>query len=111
MLVQNWIAKSLYSINFSSVFPINGSNSEVLKTEKELRNFAKRSIQTICKIPKGQELIEGVNFDVLRPGKKSRGLEPRFLDSLNGKKSKTDIDDGEGITDNSWAKQLLTQKF
>ena len=74
---------------------------EVLKTEKELRNFAKRSIQAICKIPKGQELIEGVNFDVLRPGKKSRGLEPRFLDSLNGKKSKTDIDDGEGITDNS----------
>ena len=74
---------------------------EVLKIEKELRLFAKRSIQAICKIPKGQELIEGVNFDVLRPGKKSRGLEPRFLDSLNGKKSKTDIDDGEGITDNS----------
>ncbi|SVD46907.1 uncharacterized protein METZ01_LOCUS399761, partial [marine metagenome] len=37
----------------------------------------------------------------LRPGKKSRGLEPRFLNSLIGKKSKTDIDNGEGITDYS----------
>ena len=74
---------------------------EVLKIEKELRIFAKRSIQATNKITKGQKLIEGQNFDVLRPGKKSRGLEPRFLNSLIGKKSKTDIDNGEGITDYS----------
>jgi len=74
---------------------------EVLKIEKELRIFAKRSIQATKKITKGQKLIEGQNFDVLRPGKKSRGLEPRFLNSLIGKKSKTDIDNGEGITDYS----------
>jgi len=74
---------------------------EVLKIEKELRIFAKRSIQATNKITKDQKLIEGQNFDVLRPGKKSRGLEPRFLNSLIGKKSKTDIDNGEGITDYS----------
>ena len=74
---------------------------KVLNIEKELRIFAKRSIQATRKISKGQELIEGKNFDVLRPGKKSRGLEPRFLDSLIGKKSNIDVEDGEGITDYS----------
>ena len=73
----------------------------VLDIEKELSSFARRSIQATTKIRKGDEFVEGVNFDILRPGKKSRGIEPRFLNSLNGKKAKIDIDIGEGITENS----------
>ena len=71
------------------------------EVEKELSQFARRSIQATTKIRKGDEFVEGVNFDILRPGKKSRGIEPRFLNSLNGKKAKIDIDIGEGITENS----------
>ena len=74
----------------------------VLDIEKELSSFARRSIQATTKIRKGDEFVEGVNFDILRPGKKSRRIEPRFLNSLNGKKAKIDIDIGEGITENSW---------
>jgi len=72
---------------------------DILEVEKELSQFARRSIQAISKIQKGDEFVEGVNFEILRPGKKSRGIEPRFLNSLNGKKAKTDIDVGEGITE------------
>lgn len=72
-------------------------NKEILKEETELQKFAKRSIQAIRKITKGEILIEGYNFDVLRPGNMSRGLEPKFLTQINGKKAVKDIQIGEGI--------------
>lgn len=72
---------------------------EILKEETELQKFAKRSIQAIRKITKGEILIEGYNFDVLRPGNMSRGLEPRFLTQINGKKAVKDIEISEGILD------------
>jgi N-acetylneuraminate synthase len=72
---------------------------EILPEEKELRQFATRSLQAIKKISKGDLLQEGINFQVLRPGNHSRGLEARYLLEVNGKKAKTDIDIGEGIQD------------
>jgi len=72
---------------------------EILPEEKELRQFATRSLQAIKKISKGDRLQEGINFQVLRPGNHSRGLEARYLLEVNGKKAKTDIDIGEGIQD------------
>ena len=74
-------------------------NKFVLNEEKELQKFAKRSIQATKKIMKGEILQEGYNFDILRPGNKLRGLEPRFLLSVNGKKSTKDIQIGDGILD------------
>ena len=74
-------------------------NKNFLKEEVELQKFAKRSIQAIRKIIKGEILKEGYNFDVLRPGNRIRGLEPRFLSDVNGKKSRKNIDIGEGILD------------
>jgi N-acetylneuraminate synthase len=72
---------------------------EVLKEEEELRKFATRSIQAIKPISKGDILQEGVNFDILRPGNRIRGLEARFLTSVNGKRSKHNVDVGDGIID------------
>jgi N-acetylneuraminate synthase len=74
-------------------------NKEILKEELELRRYATRSIQAIRKISKGEVLREGFNFEVLRPGNRSRGMEPRYLTELNGKKATKDIEEGEGITD------------
>ena len=72
---------------------------EILEVEKELRQFATRSIQAISNILKGDILHEGINFDILRPGNRMRGLEPRFLDTVNGKKSTKAINKGDGITE------------
>ncbi|MEX0861706.1 N-acetylneuraminate synthase family protein [Nitrosopumilus sp.] len=74
-------------------------DKQVLNEELELKQFATRSLQALKPIKKGETLVEGVNFDVLRPGKRSRGIESRFLESVNGKKSKIDVDTGDGITD------------
>lgn len=72
---------------------------EILKEEYELRRYATRAIQAIRDITKGEILREGFNFEVLRPGTRTRGLEPRFLNSVNGKKATRDIIRGEGITE------------
>ncbi len=72
---------------------------EILDVEKELRLFATRSIQATTNISKGDVLREGINFDILRPGNRIRGLEPRFLDLVNGKKSTKKINKSDGITE------------
>jgi N,N'-diacetyllegionaminate synthase len=70
---------------------------EILEDEKELQQFATRSIQAITNISKGDILREGVNFDILRPGNRIKGLEPRFLNNVNGKKATKEINKGDGI--------------
>jgi N-acetylneuraminate synthase len=72
---------------------------EILEDERELKQFATRSLQAIKKISKGELLKEGVNFDVLRPGKQLRGLEARLLSQVDGKRATKNIEIGEGITD------------
>ncbi len=72
---------------------------EILEDEKELRQFATRSIQAITDISKGDILCEGVNFDILRPGNRLKGLEPRFLNIVNGKKATKEINKGDGISE------------
>ena len=71
----------------------------VLDEEQELLLFAKRKIQAIKNIQRGDILKEGFNFEILRPGNRVRGLEPRFLDKINGKKSTKDVLKGDGITE------------
>src|SRR3990172_5267888 len=75
------------------------SRKEILKEEAELRQFATRSIQATRDIREGEILQEGVNFDVLRPGNRIRGIEPRFLRDVNGKRAVRDIKKGDGITE------------
>ena len=74
-------------------------NKIILDEEFELRQFATRSLQATKKILKGDILKEGFNFDVLRSGSRSRGIDARFLNEINGKKAVNDIDIGEGITE------------
>ena len=70
---------------------------EILNDEKELWKFATRSIQAIKNISKGEILKEGYNIDILRPGNQSKGLEPMFIDKINGKKATKNYLIGEGI--------------
>jgi len=69
----------------------------VQNEEKELRDFAQRGLQSIKSIKKGEVLREGVNIDILRPGKQKKGLHPMYLTKIEGKKATRDIDLGEGI--------------
>jgi N,N'-diacetyllegionaminate synthase len=71
----------------------------VLPEELELRKFATRSIQAIRQISKGDIFKEGINFEILRPGNNSRGLDARFFHQIEGKKSQKTYNMGEGIFD------------
>ncbi len=78
---------------------LGSGKKEILKEELELRKFATRSIQAIKEILKGEILCEGINIDILRPGNKVRGIEPRFLELVQGKKATKNIKIGDGITE------------
>jgi N-acetylneuraminate synthase len=65
--------------------------------EQELYSFAKRRIQTLCDIEKGQELHEDQNIAILRPGSQTPGVHPRFLEEIEGKKATRNLHMGEGV--------------
>jgi N,N'-diacetyllegionaminate synthase len=69
----------------------------ILPEEEELRRFATRSLQATKSIKQGDVLHEGLNFDVLRPGKNSRGSEARYVFKIEGKKATKNYKIGEGI--------------
>jgi len=75
------------------------SKKKILDVEKELRQFATRSLQATRDIKKGEILVGGENFDVLRPGNRNRGLDAKFLDVVNGKRAKKNVSIGDGIVD------------
>ena len=72
---------------------------EILPVENELGKFAKRALQSTKDILQGVELIEGINFDILRPGNRIQGISPKFLKEINGKHSKKFIKKGDGIVE------------
>ena len=97
-LIPSELTLMIKSIRNAEKAKGNGKK-EILKEENELRRFATRAIQSIRDISKGEVLREGINFEVLRPGNRIRGIEPRFLETLNGKRAKQDIKKGDGITE------------
>ena len=77
-----------------------GSGQKVVTDpEKELRNFAVRAVQARRDIRRGDELVEGGNIEVLRPGNRSRGMHPRLLHELRGRRAARDIATGDGVTE------------
>jgi len=69
----------------------------VFLEEQELREYAQRGIQATKSIQKGDLLKERVNIDILRSGKQKKGLHPKYLVEIEGKRSTRNISLGEGI--------------
>lgn len=69
----------------------------VYDSEQELRDYARRGIQAVRNIFKGEIFQEGVNVEILRPGKQPIGLHPKHIVEIEGKKALRDIAMGTGI--------------
>jgi len=65
--------------------------------EEELYAFAKRGVQAVQEIQKGETFKEGKNIAVLRPGKQPKGVHPKYLSEIAGKTSRREIQAGEGV--------------
>lgn len=77
---------------------VSGSGAkEVLKEEEELYWYARRGLQATRVIDTGEPLVEGKNFDILRPGKQQRGLHPMHLEHVSNSRAARRIEIGEGI--------------
>ncbi len=71
-------------------------------SEKELRAFARRGIQALETIEKGQSLREGKNIAILRPGNQQQGIHPRHIVEIEGKIATRTIPVGDGIQKGDW---------
>jgi N-acetylneuraminate synthase len=69
----------------------------VLPEEQELASFARRGLQAVREIVPGEILREGVNYAVLRPGKQTLGVHPRFRERFEGHSSVRRIPLGDGL--------------
>lgn len=75
-----------------------GSNlKKVYEEEQELYAFIRRGIQAIKDIVPGDKLQEGVNMAILRPGKQTKGLHPKYIEQIEGKAARSFIAAGTGI--------------
>lgn len=69
----------------------------ILESEQELYLFCRRGIQALHDIRPGEILEIDRNIAVLRPGKRSVGLHPKYLAQVEGKTVSSLIKKGEGI--------------
>lgn len=82
---------------------LGSAEKEVRGVESELRTYAVRALQALADIPSGDPLVEGKNFDILRPGKNRPGMNPMRIDELAGKKATRHIPAGDGIREGDYA--------
>ena len=76
---------------------LGSGKKEIQEVERELKNYAQRSIQATRKINAGDIFEEGINFDILRSGNQKQGLHPKYIEKIIGKKSLNNIMAGNGI--------------
>lgn len=72
------------------------------EVEQELRDFARRTIQAIAPIARGDVFEEDVNVAGLRPGKQRSGVHPGELKRLVGRRATRDIEVGDGVQATDW---------
>lgn len=83
---------------------ILGTGAKVVQpAEEELFHYSLRGLQAICDIAAGEELLEGVNYDILRPGKNRRGLNPLDIARVEGRRAARAIRAGDGIQEEDLA--------
>jgi sialic acid synthase SpsE/RimJ/RimL family protein N-acetyltransferase len=80
-----------------------GSDVKIIDpAEEELRSFARRGIQALRPIKKGEVFFEGSNIAILRPGNQKLGIYPKYMDVITGKIAQRDILEGDGIQNGDW---------
>lgn len=78
---------------------LGSPEKQILDVEEELEGMAKRGIQAARYIQPGEQLTEA-DVEILRPGRRDRGIKPKYYGDVLGAVAVTDIEKHEGI---DWA--------
>jgi len=76
---------------------LGDGTKQVLDAEKELAAYARRGLQATRAIKAGEVLIEGQNYDLLRPGQQKLGAHPKHISDIEGRKACRPFALGEGL--------------
>ena len=80
-----------------------GAGDKVVQSaEQELAAFARRGVQATRDVAPGDELCEGVNVDILRPGRQTLGVHPRHLPEIEARRATRALGAGEGLRPGDW---------
>jgi N-acetylneuraminate synthase len=82
---------------------LGSADKGVKPAERELRAYAVRGLHATRDIAAGELLVEGENFDILRPGKNRPGMNPMRVGELAGRRATRAIPAGDGIGDGDFA--------
>jgi N-acetylneuraminate synthase len=75
----------------------------VLEPEMELASFAQRGVQATRVIAPGDLLTEEGNIAILRPGRQAKGVHPRLLPGIAGRRATRELRPGEGLRPGDWS--------
>ena len=81
---------------------LGDSVKKIDTAEEELFFFAKRAMQAIKPIAVGDVFRDGKNMAILRPGNQKKGVHPKYVYEINGKKATRSIPVGDGIQFGDW---------
>lgn len=81
---------------------LGDGRKHVLPQEKELHGYAQRAVQATRPILVGEVLHEGFNMAILRPGRRKKGMHPRWLRLAEGKRARRAIALGDGVGRRDW---------
>lgn len=73
------------------------AGKEIHAAERELYAFARRGLQATRAISAGEVIKLNENVAILRPGKRTLGAHPRYLERLEGRRMRRAIALGEGV--------------
>ena len=94
--------KAMVSAIRESTKMLGSGHKELLEAEGELYAYARRGLQAIREIHVGDHLVEGDNYDILRPGQQLLGAHPKRIDDIEGKQAKRGIALGQGLQEGDW---------
>ena len=81
---------------------LGSGTKAVHPAETELASFAQRGLQAIRPIEAGDVLIEDANIAILRPGKQAKGIHPRHLPHIAGRRATRSLRPGQGLQMGDW---------
>ena len=82
---------------------LGSSAKNVQDVEQEMYHFGRRRIQTTRAIAVGEQLLEGDNIAILRPGNQAQGLHPMFLEKMEGRIATRALSAGAGVQQGDWS--------
>lgn len=100
-ITANELKEMVHAIRTTEQMLGNGMK-EIAVAERAMHRFGQRRLQALRAIARGEPLREGENVAILRSGNQEKGIHPKHLPELEGRRATRAIASGSGIQHGDW---------